>query len=95
MDSLPCEWACGCPVCESVKQNGIPVIDAMSVEDLKRHFLICRKLEILRVQRNIDDELDSVEAVAEWIEARSLPGVIPVGIGARLSSWAASVRRLV
>jgi hypothetical protein len=95
LDALPREWACDCPSCDRVKDRGVPVVDAMSVEDLKRHFLICRHREILRVNEDIARELDSVEEVAGWIQERTLPGVIPAGIGARLALWADSVRSLL
>jgi hypothetical protein len=94
MDALPTSWACDCTVCEDVKQNGIPVVDRLSVEDLKRHFLICRFREIRRVQDDLERELDRLSEVARWLTAHVLPGVVPAGIGPRLALWRATIADL-
>lgn len=92
LDSLPTDWVCDCSVCQSASEAGVPVIESLSSEDLKRHFLICRHREILRVEADIDGELDTVEEVARWLANRTFTGAIPSGAAARLSVWALGVR---
>jgi hypothetical protein len=94
MDALPTNWACNCSVCEGVKQNGIPLVESLTVDDLKRHFLICRYREIRRVQADLAEELERLRDVAAWLLAHSLPGVMPAGIGTRLALWATTIADL-
>lgn len=95
VDALPIEWACKCSVCDSVTEHGVPIVDALSVEDLKRHFLICRNEEIRRVRADINQELDEATEVALWLQNRSLPGVIPSAIGERLALWVGAIQGLL
>jgi hypothetical protein len=95
MDALPAEWVCKCAACERVTQGGVPIVDRLSSENLKRHFLICRAGELERVAADIGRELDDLEEVANWLQARTLPPVIPAGLGARLARWAAEIRHLL
>ena len=94
IDTLPAEWACSCHVCQDVVVGGVPVVNTLSVEDLKRHFLICRSRELQRVASDLDSELDQLNEVTDWLDARSFPGIFPAGISARLRLWSETIDNL-
>lgn len=94
LDSLPASWACPCPVCARVSVEGIPVVDSLSTEDLKRHFLICRDDELRRVAEDLNTELYDLEGVAGWLVDEAPRGIGGAAVGKRLEMWASTVRRL-
>jgi hypothetical protein len=91
IDALPPEWACTCRVCRSVAVGGVPVVDTLSVEDLKRHFLLCRQREFRRVGTNLDSELAQLHEIADWLESHELHRIVPEVMGRRLALWASTV----
>lgn len=95
MDALPPEWVCDCPVCARVTEGSVPIVDRLSSENLKRHFMICRQRELERVAADIEGELEALREVSSWLQGRTLPAVIPSGIGARLARWAGEVERVL
>lgn len=94
LDSLPAGWSCDCPVCTRVSVDGVPLVDSLSTEDLKRHFLICRDREFRRVADDLDAELADLEGVAGWLQNRVMGPGDAGRIGARLAMWARVVGSL-
>jgi hypothetical protein len=92
VDHLPAEWACTCRVCNAVREeDGRPQVGRLSTEDLKRHFLLARHDEFVRVDTDVERELDWVTEVGRWVVDNERP-YLQAKIGERLGSWAAAVR---
>ena len=92
IDHLPAEWACECPVCQHVAdENGRPQVGRLNTEQLKRHFLIARHREFIRVADAFDAELADLEAVGRWVVANARSGFLPARHGERLLVWAQAV----
>jgi len=93
IDHLPTEWSCDCDVCARVADEyGRPQVGRLSTQDLKRHFLISRHREFLRVDAGLAAELANLREVGQWVvdhERRFLPA----RHGERLLDWAAAVER--
>jgi hypothetical protein len=92
LDHLPAEWACGCRMCDQVRdQDGRPQVGRLNTEALKRHFLICRHAEFVRVDAGFDDELANLMEVGQWVVDNERP-FLPASHGERLLAWADAVR---
>ena len=88
IDHLPAEWACPCPVCHAVADDdGRPRVGGLKPDALKKHFLFARAAEFRRVDMSLQDELDDLALVGEWVEQNSRPFLHAVD-GTRLRSWA-------
>jgi len=95
LDSLPLDLMCSCAVCDRVKQGGIPVVDSLTTEDLKRHFLLCRADEIGRVTADVRTELTSLRYVADCLDVTPALRSMTPGAASRLRLWADAVGRLL
>jgi hypothetical protein len=94
IDHLPAEWACDCDVCARVADEyGRPQIGRLSTQQLKRHFLIARHREFLRVDAGLAPELANLREVGQWV-AEHERRFLPARHGERLLGWADAVERL-
>jgi hypothetical protein len=92
IDHLPAEWACGCRVCDQVRAaDGRPQVGRLNTEALKRHFLLTRHEEFVRVDAGLDEELDSLVETGEWVIANARD-FLPEEDGERLLAWAEAIR---
>jgi hypothetical protein len=92
VDHLPAEWACNCRVCDEVRDDeGRPQVGRLSTENLKRHFLLARHDEFVRVDDDLGEELDWLEQVGQWVVDNERE-FLPAETGERLKSWAAWIR---
>jgi hypothetical protein len=92
IDHLPAEWSCDCRVCQqAIDEGGRPQVGRLSTEGLKRHFLIARHREFLRVDASLDAELADLKEVGEWVVANERQ-FLPPEHGQRLLRWADAVR---
>jgi hypothetical protein len=91
IDHLPADWACDCDVCQLVTdENGRPQVGRLSTEQLKRHFLIARHREFVRVDAGLAPELDDLRGVGQWVVDNDRP-FLPARHGERLLAWADAV----
>lgn len=94
IDHLPAEWACPCSICQAMAdEDGRPRIGGLKPEALKKHFLFARAAEFRRVDASLQDELDDLDLVGEWVERNSRP-FLSAADGARLRKWARVFRAL-
>lgn len=92
IDHLPPEWACDCRVCDQVREeDGRPQVGRLSTENLKRHFLLARHDEFVRVDADLDEELDQLTVVGNWVIENERV-FLPASEGERLLIWANAVR---
>ena len=92
IDYLPVEWACTCRVCQAVADDeGRPQVGRLNPEGLKRHFLITRHEEFVRVSNDFDRELADLVDVGTWVVENERRFLVAEH-GNRLLRWADSVR---
>jgi hypothetical protein len=91
IDHLPVEWACNCRVCDQVRDDeGRPQVGRLKPEALKRHFLISRHHEFVRVDASLDEETTALAEVGRWVVDNE-QDFLPASHGQRLLAWAAAV----
>lgn len=93
IDHLPAEWACNCDVCGLViDEAGRPQVGRLSSEQLKRHFLISRHSEFVRVDADFDAEVANLVEVGSWVVDNERPA-LSARHGERLLTWAHGITR--
>jgi hypothetical protein len=91
IDHLPAAWACDCSVCGEVADDeGRPQVGRLNTQQLKRHFLISRHREFVRVDAGLETELADAVEVGEWVVANARD-FLSARHGTRLLTWADAV----